>query len=115
VAAALPESGSVRELRAELARIDRAIVVLLAARLTVAGRVIQVRQELGEKVTLRTQERLVLERVRLWSQELGVPPEVAVAMFRTLIDAGKDRSRPNRPLDRPVAVGAPALASGSAG
>jgi len=85
------EPESVRALRAELARIDRAIVMLLSARLTVAARVIEARRERGQSVTLVAQERVVLERVRDWSRDLDVPASISEGLFRSLIEAGKER------------------------
>jgi chorismate mutase len=87
------DSETVRSLRRELARIDRAIVMLLAARLTLAAKVIAARAERGGRETLRPQEQVVLERVRAWSSELDVPAELVESTFRSLIQAGKERYR----------------------
>lgn len=78
-----------RELREELARIDHALVVLMAARLRAAHRAVRIRRAFGEPATNSVQELVVLDRAREWSEEFGVPPSLAVRMVQVLVDAGK--------------------------
>jgi len=79
------------DVRREIARSDRTIVCLVAARLRAARRAIRLRVAAGEDLTDRDQEAVVLERAQQWSEELGVPPELAAVLLRALIDAGKGR------------------------
>jgi chorismate mutase len=93
VQAVAAESEAVASLREELARVDRAIVVLLSARLTLAARVIAARAGTGGSATLRPQERVVLRRVHDWAADLDVPAEMVGTLFTSLIEAGKERYR----------------------
>jgi len=77
------------DLRDEIARIDRALVLLVAARLRVAREAIRVRTATGDPVTHRTQEFVVLDRARGWALENGVSPDLVVGVLRRLVEAGK--------------------------
>lgn len=85
---------ALRELREEIARIDYAIVLLVAARLRAARRAIRLRAAAGEEVTDRTQELAVLDRVRRWSEEVAVSPEFMARVMQALINAGKVWTEP---------------------
>jgi chorismate mutase len=78
------------DLRAEIARIDHALVRLVAARLRAARRAIRLRTATGETVTHRTQELVVLDRARRWAEEAAVSPELMVGVVRRLVEAGKE-------------------------
>lgn len=88
--------------RREIERLDRAIVLLLAARLEAAGRAIAWRSARGREPTDPAQERRVLLRSRRWARDLGVPEELVERLFQTLIEEGKTRFRtggaPSGPL-----------------
>lgn len=77
------------DLRAEIARIDHALVLLVAARLRAARQAIRFRLATGETVTHRAQELLVLDRARRWADEVAVPPELMVGVLRRLVEGGK--------------------------
>jgi chorismate mutase len=113
------------DVRREIARIDRTIVCLVAARLRAARRAIRLRVAAGEDLTDRDQEAVVLERAQQWAEELGVPQELAGVLLQALIDAGKGRgvvlqreTAPTSRRERPLTERAghdlvpPALSSG---
>ena len=83
------------ELREEIGRIDRALVVLVAARLRAARRAIERRVDAGEEVTDGAQELVVVDRARRWADELGVSPEFVERLMRVLIRAGKVWAEPD--------------------
>jgi chorismate mutase len=89
------------EVRARLEEIDRSLVLLLAARLEAAALAIRIRTARGAKVSDRAQERRVLSRARLWADEAGLPPALAEAVLRAVIEAGKVRAEPARNRRRP--------------
>jgi len=91
--------GSIRD---DLERIDRSIVLLVAARIEAACAAIQVRTEQGEPVTNPTQEARVLARAEEWALELGVSPVVAKAIFRAIVHAGKARFEASRTAHLPA-------------
>jgi len=82
------------DLRAEIARIDRAIMVLVAARLRTAHQAIQLRVASGEEVTNGGQELVVLDRARQWAREFGISPDFSERLFQALINAGKVWTEP---------------------
>ena len=83
--------GTLAELRREIARLDRSLVVLMAARLDAAERAIRLRSERTGRLTDPAQERRILERARRWADELDVPPGVVERLFPELVAAGKRR------------------------
>ena len=83
-----------RDLRGEIARIDRAIMVLVAARLRTAHQAIELRVASGEEVTNGGQELVVLDRARKWAEEFSVSPDFSERLFRALIHAGKIWTEP---------------------
>ncbi|HYA55090.1 MAG TPA: chorismate mutase [Thermoplasmata archaeon] len=84
--------------RRDLARIDRAIVLLVAARIEAAVEAIRLRSQRDGRVASPAQEVRVLERARRWAVELGVSPEVIEVIFRAVIESGKERYRVNQLL-----------------
>jgi chorismate mutase len=85
---------ALRDLREEIARIDHAIVMLVAARVRAARRAIRLRLAAGEEVTHGTQERAVLDRARLWAEEVAVSPDFIERLMHALVDAGKRWTEP---------------------
>jgi len=88
-----PETDSLADRRRELESVDRSIVLLLAARLDAARRALRVRVAEERQLTDRAQERRVLLRSRGWAEELGLPPDLVEALFRSLMEEGKARFR----------------------
>lgn len=84
-----PPVRSLESLRRDLEEIDRAIVLLLAARIEAACSAIRLRSEQGEPITNPDQESRVLERAERWAQEVGLSPALAETVFRAVVGAGK--------------------------
>ena len=76
------------EARAEIDRVDAALVDLLAERWTYVDRmwVLKRRQQAEASVPWRNRE--VIERVRARAEQQGVPPEMAEALWRQIIGWG---------------------------
>ncbi len=90
---------TLRELREEIARIDHAIVFLVAARIRVARRAIEWRAAHGEDRTNRNQELIVRDRAREWAKQVALPPEFAAHLIQALVVAGKE---PEKPSEQPL-------------
>ncbi|MFZ0699987.1 MAG: chorismate mutase [Thermoplasmata archaeon] len=106
-------------LRQEIESVDRSIVLMLAARLDAAQRALQLRAGRDRNLTDPKQERRVLARSRKWARNLGVPPALVEALFRSLIEEGKVRfqaaaSTPEGSVVTVLLVD-PALASSASG
>ena len=82
------------ELRQGIARIDHALVHLMAARFEAARRAIRHRSLRGDGPTDVDQEALVLDRAHRWASEVGLPPELVAQILRSLVEAGKDEEFP---------------------
>jgi chorismate mutase len=82
------------ELRGEIARIDHAIVLLVAARLRAARRAIRLRRVAGEEVTNPSQEFLVIDRARRWADEVAAPSGFVERLMQALVNAGKTWTEP---------------------
>jgi chorismate mutase len=78
-------------LRTEIEGIDRALLLLLVARMNAAGRAIDARIARGEPVTDTLQEQKVMDRSRGWGEQLGLPRPLVEGLFRDLLDTGKAR------------------------
>lgn len=88
VADAVPSLVSVRR---DLEQIDRAIVLLVAARIEAACSAIQLRSERGGDIADPAQEERVIARAQDWAEQVGLSPVLAEAIFRSVVEAGKDR------------------------
>jgi len=72
------------EVRAEIDRIDRALVDLIGERFSFVDRAWQLKQSPAEaRVPWRVQQ--VIDRVRARAAEQGLPPELAEALWRQMI------------------------------
>ncbi|SRR5579885_1753484 len=72
------------EVRAEIDRIDRALVDLIGERFTYVDRAWQLKTSPAEaRVQWRIQQ--VIDRVRARAAEMGLPPELAEALWRQMI------------------------------
>jgi chorismate mutase len=87
--AALPDDGSLDQLRAELEGIDRSILLLLGQLLQTARRAVAGRRRRGGDATDRTQESVVLERASTLATAFGVPEELARGLYRGLMAEAK--------------------------
>jgi isochorismate pyruvate lyase len=72
------------EVRAEIDRIDQALVDLIGERFTFVDRAWQFKQSPAEaRVPWRIQQ--VIDRVRARAEDQGLPPELAEALWRQMI------------------------------
>ena len=78
-------------MRHDIEEIDRAIVLLVAARVEAACTAIRYRTEGGAEVTDPIQESRVLARARGWADQAGLSPELVETIFRAMLEAGKER------------------------
>jgi isochorismate pyruvate lyase len=75
---------NMEEVRAEIDRIDAALVDLIGERFTFVDRAWQFKQSPAEaRVPWRIQQ--VIDRVRARAAENGIPPELAEALWRQMI------------------------------
>jgi isochorismate pyruvate lyase len=75
---------NMEEVRAEIDRIDQALVDLIGERFTFVDRAWQLKQSPAEaRVPWRIQQ--VIDRVRARAAEKGLPPELAEALWRQMI------------------------------
>ncbi len=75
---------NMEEVRAEIDRIDQALVDLIGERFTFVDRAWQLKQSPAEaRVPWRIQQ--VIDRVRARAAEQGLPPELAEALWRQMI------------------------------
>ncbi|MGU3494924.1 chorismate mutase [Xanthobacteraceae bacterium A53D] len=74
-----------KEARVEIDAIDAQIVDLLAARLAVVERVLELKKEAGLPALLQDRVEDVVARVRERAATADVPPELVEALWRLLI------------------------------
>jgi len=87
-----PGAGSsLAAIRQDLELIDRAIVLLLAERISTAGMAIRCRSQFDGRVTNPAQEARVLTRAREWGASLGISADLTDTVFRALVEEGKER------------------------
>jgi isochorismate pyruvate lyase len=78
------DCANMEEVRAEIDRIDAALVDLIGERFTFVDRAWQLKQSPAEaRVPWRIQQ--VIDRVRARATEKGIPPELAEALWRQMI------------------------------
>jgi isochorismate pyruvate lyase len=78
------DCANMEEVRAEIDRIDQALVDLIGERFTFVDRAWQLKQSPAEaRVPWRIQQ--VIDRVRARASERGIPPELAEALWRQMI------------------------------
>ena len=77
------DCSNMEEVRAEIDRIDQALVDLIGERFTYVDRAWQLKQSPAEaRVPWRIQQ--VIDRVRARAAEKGLPPELAEALWRQM-------------------------------
>jgi isochorismate pyruvate lyase len=78
------DCSTMEEVRAEIDRIDRALVDLIGERFTYVDRAWQLKRSPAEaRVPWRIQQ--VIDKVRARAAEQGLPPELAEALWRQII------------------------------
>lgn len=80
-----------RELRDEIAGLDRALLELLERRFRLAAEVGRIKAERGQAVTVREVEQRVLQRAREYAEACGVSDEVMDAIFQAIIRGSVER------------------------
>ncbi len=76
---------SIEALRAELARVDRELLALVARRQAISSRIGDAKREAGVALRDFEQEKTVIERARALAGELGCPADLAEALLLLLI------------------------------
>ena len=89
------------EVRIEIDRIDRALVDGLAERWTFVDRMWALKRYQATEANVPWRNREVIERVRARAAEMGMPPEMAEALWRQIIGWGvqyqEERLRGEKP------------------
>ena len=80
------ECSTMAELRAEIDRIDAALVDLLAERITYIDRAAELKPALGLPARIDDRVEEVVAKVRASAVARGVDPDLAEALWRRLID-----------------------------
>lgn len=76
------------DVREEIDRIDAAVMALLGERWGYVGRMWELKRIHGQEANVPWRNREVIERMRERALELGVPPELAEAVWRLIIGWG---------------------------
>lgn len=82
----LPE---LTELREEIARLDRSLVMIVAARQEAVRNLFCVKQRAGLPLFDPAQEALVVTRARRWAREVGASPADAANIFERVIEVAR--------------------------
>ena len=80
------ECGTMAEVRAEIDRINAALVALLAERTTYIDRAAQLKPALGLPARIEDRVEEVVAKVRATAMARGVDPDLAEGLWRRLID-----------------------------
>lgn len=84
---------SIEELRAEIDRIDTAIVDLIAERQSCAGRMARAKYTEGLSIRDTSRRRQVLERAFDYAVERGVNPKAVQRVMELLVEMSEERQR----------------------
>ncbi|MGD0588544.1 MAG: chorismate mutase [Thermoplasmata archaeon] len=103
---------SLLAIRRELEEIDRALVLLVAARVETASSAIRIRSERDGRLSDAAQEEVVLSRAKGWAEQAGVPSELVETIFRAMLTAGKERFAASRDAHPAAVRSAPARGTG---
>lgn len=79
------EFSDIKKLREEIDRLDSEILKLLKKRVEVAKEILKVKKELGMPLRDITRERVILERVRVAADELGLNRSILETVFKNII------------------------------
>lgn len=82
------ECQTMDEVRAEIDRIDSALIDLLGERWTYVDRMWVLKRERGAEANVPWRNREVIEKVRKRAADQGVPAEMAEALWRLIIGWG---------------------------
>ena len=81
-----PECSSMAEIRAEIDRLDRDLVTLLAERATFIDRAAEIKAEVDLPARIEDRVEEVVRNVRRHAVEQGLPPDLIEKFWRRLID-----------------------------
>ncbi len=76
------------EVRAEIDRVDLALVDALAERWTYVDRIWAIKRTQAAEANVPWRNRAVIDKVRARAAERGLPPEMAEALWRQIIGWG---------------------------
>ncbi|HBS31413.1 MAG TPA: chorismate mutase [Parvularcula sp.] len=76
------------EVRAEIDRVDLALVDALAERWTYVDRIWAIKRAQATEANVPWRNRAVIDKVRARAAEKGLPPEMAEALWRQIIGWG---------------------------
>jgi len=82
---------SLASLRRDLEEIDRAIVLLVAARVDAACSAICLRSQKEGRISDPAQEERVIARAQVWAEQLGVSTTLTGTIFRAIVESGKEK------------------------
>ncbi|MEM7054869.1 MAG: bifunctional chorismate mutase/prephenate dehydrogenase [Pseudomonadota bacterium] len=92
----MKDRSRLHELRAELDRIDAALIDQAAARQRIVAEIGQYKQQQGRQLRDYRREREVLDGVRAHAAKIGLEPDLAEALLRNLIEASLTRQEQQR-------------------
>jgi len=78
-------------IRRDLEEIDRALVLLVAARVEAAGTAIRLRSQGDGRIADPAQEERVITRAQQWAEQAGLSPARMRTIFRAVVESGKER------------------------
>ncbi|MEE2691950.1 MAG: chorismate mutase [Pseudomonadota bacterium] len=79
---------SMNEVRVEIDRVDRALVDLLAQRWGYVDRMWEFKRQHGAEANVPWRNREVIEKIRSRAADMGLPAEMAEALWRQIIGWG---------------------------
>ena len=79
---------SMDDVRAEIDRVDAALIDLLSERWSYVDRMWQFKRQQSAEASVPWRNREVIESVRSRATEKGMPPEMAESLWRTIIGWG---------------------------
>lgn len=82
----LPHIATMADLRREIDRVDAALVDLLAERTAMIDRAIELKPGEGLPARIETRVEEVVEKVRARAEAAGLPPELAEALWRDMME-----------------------------
>ncbi len=80
------ECGDMAELRAEIDRVDRALIALLVARAGYIDRAIDLKADLGLPARIHHRVDEVLENARVQARAQGFDPDLAEALWSRIVE-----------------------------
>lgn len=86
-----PAETSLPSIRRDLEEMDRAIVLLVTARVDAACTAIRLRSQRDGRIADPAQESRVIARAVAWARQVGLSPTLTKTIFRAIVDSGKER------------------------